>query len=44
MGATRGAIAGLKGGRIRPTARTLEQYPKATGMRLRISFEPRKTG
>src|SRR5271165_5044405 len=40
MGTTQAAIARLEGGRIRPTTRTLERFAKATGTRLRISFEP----
>jgi ribosome-binding protein aMBF1 (putative translation factor) len=40
MGTTQAAIARLESGRIRPTTRTLERYAKATGTRLRISFEP----
>ena len=39
MGTTQAAIARLESGRIRPTTRTLERYAKATGTRLRISFE-----
>jgi len=44
MGTTQAAIARLESGRIRPTTRTLEQYAKATRTRLRISFEPVKSG
>lgn len=40
MGTTQAAIARLESGRIMPTTRTLERYAKATGTRLRISFEP----
>ena len=40
MGTTQAAIARLESGRIRPTTRTLERYARATGTRLRISFEP----
>ena len=40
MGTTQAVIARLESGRIRPTTRTLERYAKATGTRLRISFEP----
>jgi ribosome-binding protein aMBF1 (putative translation factor) len=40
MGTTQAAIARLESGRIRPTTRTLERYAKATGTRLRLSFEP----
>lgn len=40
MGTTQAVIARLESGRIRPTTRTLERYARATGTRLRISFEP----
>ncbi len=40
MGTTQAAIARLESGRGATTTRTLERYAKATGMRLRISFEP----
>jgi ribosome-binding protein aMBF1 (putative translation factor) len=42
MGTTQAVVARLEGGRIRPTTRTLERFAKATGTRLRISFEPVK--
>ena len=40
MGTTQAVIARLESGRTRPSTRTLERLAKATGMRLRISFEP----
>jgi DNA-binding XRE family transcriptional regulator len=40
MHTTQTAIARLESGRIRPSTRTLERYAEATGMKLRISFEP----
>ena len=40
MGTTQAAIARLESGRSSTTTRTLERYAKATGKRLRISFEP----
>ena len=40
MGTTQTAIARLEGGRVRPSTRTLERFAKATGTRLKISFEP----
>ena len=43
MGTTQAAIARLESGRIHPTTRTLEQFARATGTRLRISFEARAT-
>jgi ribosome-binding protein aMBF1 (putative translation factor) len=33
-------IARLESGRVKPSTRTLERIAKATGHRLRISFEP----
>ena len=40
MGTTQSAVARLEGGRSNPSAKILERYAKATGTRLRISFEP----
>jgi transcriptional regulator with XRE-family HTH domain len=42
MGTTQAVVARLEGGGIRPTTRTLERFAKATGNKLRISFEPLK--
>jgi transcriptional regulator with XRE-family HTH domain len=42
MGTTQAVIARLESGRSRPSTRTLERFAKATGMRLRISFEREK--
>lgn len=45
MKTTQTAIARLEGGRIKPSTRTLERFARATGSRLKISFEPvRATG
>jgi ribosome-binding protein aMBF1 (putative translation factor) len=40
MKTTQAVIARLEGGGSKPSTRTLENYAKATGSRLRISFEP----
>ena len=40
MGTTQAAVARLESGRVMPSTRTLERFAKATGMRLRINFEP----
>jgi len=40
MKTTQAVIARLEGGGSKPSTRTLERYAKATGSRLRISFEP----
>ena len=40
MGTTQAVIARLESGKTMPSTRTLERFAKATGMRLRISFEP----
>jgi ribosome-binding protein aMBF1 (putative translation factor) len=40
MHTTQAVIARLESGRIKPSTRTLERLAAATGMRLRISFEP----
>ena len=42
MGTTQTVIARLESGRTMPSTRTLERFARATGMRLRISFEPEK--
>jgi ribosome-binding protein aMBF1 (putative translation factor) len=42
MGTTQAVVARLESGRVRPSTRTLERFAKATGTRLRISFEPAK--
>lgn len=40
MKTTQAVVARLEGGGSMPSTRTLEKYAKATGMRLKISFEP----
>jgi ribosome-binding protein aMBF1 (putative translation factor) len=40
MKTTQAVIARLEGGGSKPSTRTLERYAKATGSRLRISFQP----
>ena len=42
MKTTQSTIARLESGRGRPSTRTLGRFAKATGHRLRISFEPMK--
>ncbi|WP_159013951.1 helix-turn-helix transcriptional regulator [Acidisoma sp. S159] len=42
MGTTQAVVARLESGRSMPSTRTLERFAKATGTRLRISFEPEK--
>ena len=42
MGTTQSAIARLEAGKSKPSTSTLEKLAKATGTRLRISFEPEK--
>jgi ribosome-binding protein aMBF1 (putative translation factor) len=42
MGTTQAVVARLESGRVMPSTRTLERFAKATGTRLRISFEPEK--
>jgi ribosome-binding protein aMBF1 (putative translation factor) len=43
MKTTQSVIARMEGGRVIPSTRTLERFAKATGMRLKISFEPERT-
>ena len=40
MKTTQSVVARLESGRTRPSARTLERVARATGTRLRISFDP----
>ncbi len=40
MDTTQSVIARLEGGHVMPTTRTLEKIARATGSRLKISFEP----
>lgn len=44
MGTTQAVIARLESGKVATTTRTLERYAEATGMRLKITFEPRAPG
>ena len=44
MKTTQSTIARLESGRGRPSTRTLDRFAKATGHRLKISFEPAKGG
>jgi transcriptional regulator with XRE-family HTH domain len=40
MGTTQSVIARLESGRTRPSTKTLQRFARATGTRLRISFDP----
>jgi ribosome-binding protein aMBF1 (putative translation factor) len=40
MHTTQAVVARLESGRVKPSTRTLERFAAATGMKLRISFEP----
>lgn len=42
MGTTQAVVARLESGRSMPSTRTLQRYAKATGTRLRVSFEAAK--
>lgn len=42
MKTTQSAVARLESGRSKPSTRTLSRFAKATGHRLKISFEPVK--
>lgn len=44
MKTTQSVIARLESGRGRPSTRTLDRFAKATGHRLKISFEPLRRG
>lgn len=40
MQTSQSAVARLESGRVKPSAATLEKLARATGTRLKISFEP----
>ncbi len=40
MNTTQSVIARMESGRVRPSSRTLQRFAKATGMRMKIVFEP----
>lgn len=40
METTQSVVARLESGRVHPSTRTLEKIARATGTRLRISFDP----
>ena len=40
MSTSQTVIARLESGRVKPSTRTLERFARATGARLRISFDP----
>jgi ribosome-binding protein aMBF1 (putative translation factor) len=44
MGTTQAVVARLESGRVLPSTRTLERFATATHTKLRISFEPEKSG
>jgi ribosome-binding protein aMBF1 (putative translation factor) len=44
MQTTQAAVARLEGGKTLPSTRTLQRFAKATGHRLKITFEPEPTG
>jgi len=43
MGTSQSTIARLESGAARPSLSTLERFAKATGMKMRVVFEPAKT-
>ena len=42
MKTTQAVVARLEGGGCKPSTRTLQKFAKATGTRLKISFEPER--
>jgi len=44
MQTTQAAVARLEGGKSLPSTRTLQRFAKATGHRLKITFEPEPAG
>lgn len=43
MGTSQSTIARLESGAAKPSLSTLERFAQATGMRMRVVFEPAKT-
>jgi transcriptional regulator with XRE-family HTH domain len=43
MGTSQSTIARLESGAAKPSLSTLERFAEATGMRMRVVFEPAKT-
>jgi transcriptional regulator with XRE-family HTH domain len=43
MGTSQSTIARLESGAAKPSLSTLERFAKATGMKMRVVFEPVKT-
>jgi len=43
METSQGNVARLETGKVEPSIRTLKRYARATGHRLKISFEPQRT-
>lgn len=41
MGTTQSAVARMEGGKVKPSTATLEKVAAATGMRLKVVFEPK---
>lgn len=44
MDTSQSAIARMESGRVTPSGTTLKRFAQATGTRLRISFEPMRSG
>lgn len=44
MGTTQPVIARMEGGKVMPSSRTLAKLARATGTRLRITFEASRSG
>jgi transcriptional regulator with XRE-family HTH domain len=40
MNTTQSVIARLESGRVKPSSTTLQRFARATGMRVKITFEP----
>lgn len=40
MNITQSVIARLESGRVKPSSTTLQRFARATGMRVKITFEP----
>ena len=44
MGTTQSAVARMESGKFKPSQSTLEKFARATGTRLRVTFEPTGAG
>jgi transcriptional regulator with XRE-family HTH domain len=44
MNTTQSVVARMESGHVKPSSRTLQRFARATGMRMKITFEPDNSG